>query len=270
MSEVIFENYKNQRLFLISGLDSIGVPYTPDNYMLYSYTDFLVSEFKKNNVDIECFNLSSLAISKTHELIKILKRNYSREYYTRLNKRITKHIIDTKKYNRPLNARFMDKYFQELEKDINITTELINAENPIFILSCGAMDLKKNLDLYSYDPKKYIPKIARKLFKEIKETMTKIEECFKFILELNPSTTIYMLGVYPLAKNKIKETILYPFVLYYNKKLEEMCLRYPNVCYVNIMGTKNYMAKNDGHPSLDGHKFISEQIVKTMNKNMIK
>lgn len=271
MKNNIFENYKNKNLFLISGLDSIGVPYTPDNWMLYSYTDFLISKFKENSINIEYVNLSSLAISKTHQLIKILEKNYSKNYYTKINKRITEYIINTNQYKRPINTNFLQDYFKQTDDDINITTKLIEAREPIFILSCGAMDLKNNLKIYTYKPEKYILKIIFNFFQELNNTMNKIEKILKYILNLNSTTKIYMLGVYPLSTNKIIETALIPFVILYNKKLKHLCEKYDNVYFVDIFDTKNYMSSNDGHPNLEGHKFISSKILDTMNqKNLSK
>jgi len=269
MENNIFENYKNKNLFMVSGLDSIGVPYTPDNFLLYSYTDFLIAELKDKNINVEYVNLSSLALSKTYNLIKILQKDYSNNYYNRLNKRLTEYIINTNQYKRPINSDFLKKYFKESDYDVKITTKLKESINPIFILSCGAMDLKNSLEIYTYKPQKYILKILFKFLKELDNTMDKIENCLNYILELNQTTQIYMLGVYPLAKNKAIETILLPYVILYNKKLNQLCSKYDNVYFVDIIDTKNYMSLNDGHPTLEGHRFILFKILETMNQKKL-
>lgn len=73
---------------MVSGLDSLGVPYTLDNKDSKAFIDLIVEIFRQEGIKIEYVNLCSLVKNKTWELIDILERDFTKEEYYRSNKSI--------------------------------------------------------------------------------------------------------------------------------------------------------------------------------------
>lgn len=127
-----------------------------------------------------------------------------------------------------------------------------------------------NFDFYTKMPtcdlKQIIPELVFHLHKNLDKTMNDIHECIDYISKLSPNIEIYVLGVYAMLENKALRTIVQPLYAIYNSKIQKICSEYQNVHYVDIFGTKKYIAYHDNHPTFEGQKYIAKQIIKTMNR----
>lgn len=268
----IFEKYKDSHLYMVSGLDSLGVPYTIDNNEIKSFVDLVADKFKEEGIRIDYVNLHSLAKNKTWELKQILDRNYSKSEYYKINKQLNKFVIDRSKeknirFNHPINPKFINIYYEEITNpNKKITTSLISEKSPIFLYSCGGMNFDYYMKFPSCDFKQILPEIIMHTSENIKKTMDDIDDCIKYILNLNKNINIYVLGVYSMIENKTLRFFAQPLYALYNNKIKNICSKYNNVHYVDIFDTKKYVAHHDNHPTFEGQKYMAKQIIKSMQE----
>lgn len=268
----IFEKYKNSNVYMVSGLDSLGVPYTIDNVERKSFVDLVADKFKEEGIHLEYVTLHSLAKNKTWELKKILDKDYSKGEYYKTNKMLNKVVIDRAKqknsrFNHPINPEFIDKYYEDISNpDKKITTCLKTEQNPIFLYSCGGMNLDYYLKFPTSNFKEILPEIVLHLSKNFKKTMDDIDDCIQYISSLNKNIQVYVLGVYSMIENKSLRFLAQPLYALYNTKIKDICCKYDNVHYVDIFGTKKFVAPQDNHPTFEGQEYIAKQIIKVMQK----
>lgn len=269
----IFEKYKDSNIYMVSGLDSLGVPYTPDNTESKSFVDLVADEFKKHGIHIEYVNLHCLAKNKTWELKQILDKDYSKEEYYKINKKLNKFVIDHAKeknsrFDHPVNPTFVNKYYENISNpDKKITTSLKTEQNPIFLYSCGGMNFDYYSKMPSCDIKEILPQLTLHLVENMRKTMNDIDDCINYIANLNNSIEVYVLGVYSMIDNKFLRFVAQPLYVLYNEQIKQICSKYDNVHYVDIFGTKKYVAYHDNHPTFEGQKYMTKQIIKTMNNH---
>ena len=187
----IFEKYKDSSIYMVSGLDSIGVPYTADNIESKSFVDLVADEFKSRGINIEYVSLHSLARNKTWELKKILDTDYTKQEYYKVNRKLNKFVVDRSKdknsrFNHPINPNFIYNYNSDyLNPDKRITTSLKTEKNPIFLYSCGGMNLDYYFKFPSCNMKEILPQIIFHLNENVRKTMRDIEDCIQYIASLN-------------------------------------------------------------------------------------
>lgn len=270
----VVEKYKNSSVYMVSGLDSLGVPYTLDNTHSKAFIDIIADQFKQNGISIEYVNLCSLAKNKTWELINILKSDFTKEEYYKRNQKYAQLVISrgsekNGRFNHPVNPNFVDQYYSNISNpNIKITSKLVSSPNPIFIYTCGGM----NFDYYSKMPtcdiRQILPQLVLHLNQNIEKTMNDIDNCINYITELNPNMEVYVLGVYPMLENKLLRLVAQPLYAIYNNKLQEICKKHTNVYYVDIFNTKKFIAPHDNHPTFEGQEYMAKQIIKTIKQNI--
>lgn len=81
------------------------------------------------------------------------KRNYTIKNYTRMNQFFSEYVIAEKRkddnWGLPTNPNFVEEYYK-LNMDnpnLHITLQLKHSESPIFLLSCGGMNIIHYLKL---------------------------------------------------------------------------------------------------------------------------
>lgn len=268
--ENIIKKYNNSNVYMVAGLDSLGVPYTIDNTQSKSFVDLVVQEFRVNGINIEYVNLCSLARNKTWELKEILEKDYTKGQYYKINRKHSKLVVDSAgnniRFNHPVNPNFITNYYDNVQNpDIKITTELKQSQNPIFLYTCGGMNFDYYTKMPSCDVRQIAPELILHLNKNLKQTISDVEDCINFVTSLNEKMEVYVLGVYSMIEYSFLRFIAQPFYAIYNKKIKEICDKFPNVHYVDIFGTKRFVAYHDNHPTFEGQKYITKQIIKVMN-----
>ncbi len=255
----IFKKYKDSKIYMVSGLGTLGVPYTIDNINSQSFIDLLAYKFKEEKVNVEYVNLCTMASTTSYELINILEKNYSKGAYYKQNRHLNSFVISSnKKYKHSINPLFFYNYYRNIQNpELKITTNLINSKNPIFIYTFDYLNIN-----YIKDIKKLLCNLEDNIIKII----TDIDECLNYIINLNSDIEIYVLGLYSNKNSKILSMIIEYLYNYCNEFIKSICERYPNVHYVDIFELKNFIDYNT--PTLEGQKFISKQIIKTMNSTI--
>jgi len=266
--------YTNKEIFLVGALDSLGVPYTKDNNEMKSYIELTGDALKASGINLTYFNMSSLGRNKTWELQKILNRDYTIGQYNKWNKNASRFVIEGRRTDEswpyPTNPKFIDKFYENIPTpDIHITSKLSQIEAPIFLYSCGGMNIRKYLNINSEMTAKDMLLCAREVLlrciKHIKQTKMDVDNIINQIRSLNPNMEIYVLGVYAMLDDQRLRDLVFPLVNLYNYELNKVIAPYDNCHYVDITKVKNMVAVKDMHPTLVGQKHISRQLLKVMD-----
>lgn len=272
--ENIKRDLKNKEVFMVGALDSMGVPYTADNIELKSFVELTAEALEKQEINITYVNLCSLGRNKTWELEKIIERDYTVSEYIKQNQLASDFVISRKRQDEdwtfPTNPNFVTKYYQIPEySNLHITAALRETTTPIFLYSCGGMNIRSYFKIKTEMTPQVILDIAKEVLfnarKHIIQTKKDIDDCLTLISNLNPNMEIYVLGVYAMLDNQTLRNLVTPFVEWYNSELQKVLKKHPNAHYVDIRNVKDLVAVKDMHPTLEGQKYISGQILKTMD-----
>lgn len=273
--ENIVNYYKGKEVFIVGALDSLGVPYTADNFEMKSYIELTADELTNNNIDLTCINISSLGRNKTWQLQSILDRDYSIGQYNKLNQQASDYVISGGRKDEawlfPTNPNFINEYYKNTpDSSIHITSKLKEVEAPIFLYSCGGMNIRDYFKVKSEMTKKdallFAKEVLLRTSKHINQTKEDISDVLKQISDLNPNMEIYALGIYAMLDDPRMREILWPMFNIYNHELKQVISQYPNVHYVDITKTRHMVAPKDMHPTLEGQKYMSKQLIKTMDE----
>lgn len=168
--------------------------------------------------------MHSIAFNKTWKLESLLKKDFTKKYYN-LNKRLSQKVITTSnRFDHPVNKKFLSYYDNVTNPTMKITTAFLQASEPIFIYSCGGMNLDYYLKCPTCDLKKIIPEFIFHIKDNLNKTMSDIENTLLYIKSINPKTKIYLLGVYPMIENKTLRYLLQDFYRIYNTYLKKFVL----------------------------------------------
>lgn len=269
------KNYFNDKeIFMVGALDSLGVPYTIDNKELKSFVELVAESLQKQGINLTYVNICSLGRNKTWELENIIKKDYTVEAYIKQNKLASEFVINRRRKDEdwkfPTNPEFLNKYYQIPEYSaLNITSALKETNNPIFLYSCGGMNIRSYLKIKTEMTPKVALDIAKEVLlhakKHIIQTKKDIDDSLSLISSLNPNMEIYVLGVYAMLDNQKLRDLVTPFVIWYNTELKKVLKNHPNAHYVDIRNVKDLVAVKDMHPTLEGQKYIAQQVLQTMN-----
>jgi len=255
------------KILLIGGIDSIGVPYTRDNKTRINHLkvvrDFLTTYFRDvEMIDMYCMNKYNTT-EYIHELL-------SKGYNLNTIRKNQRESIDLCRKNGifqfiqlPAN---MKEYYEENgdEKTIVIRDEIKNNDT-IFVYTCGANDflarMETNLGKLIFP--KYMDEALIGIEETIAEVVDKIKQNIEELRKLNNNIEIYILGIYIPTKFKyIRTKTTYPIEAF-NEALKTACLEYENTYYIdNSNLTIDEMASVDWHPNQKGQQMIGENIVK--------
>lgn len=264
-------NILNQSV-IISGMDSLGVPYTPDNYDQKSFLHFIKDQLLNLEIDIEVFDFHNMGRNKTWDFDDYFKKDYSKAELIDKHKRYFRVI--EKNYRYPITNNFSDTYYIPKKGDENkyMKSSLVNSDKPIFIYSCGANDAAKLFGVEDLN----ILEMYKLIFEKIntfKQVALNIEENLISILQLNYNVNIYVLGGYTAFENKVVRQMLNPIYEAYNNEIKKICDKYPNIHFVNISNISNHIAKKDIHPTREGQIVMAESILDKIyesNKVLVK
>lgn len=261
--EEIYRKYYDKEFFIVGALDCFGVPHTPDNYIQKSYIDMLADDLVSYGINVNYVNMHSIAFNKTWELRSIMDSDYTKKEYYDLNLSQTKKAVAKKNiFPFPLHERFLSEYYKNpCNPDLRITSHLANADNPIFVYSCGQMNFHQYSKMRTEDIRQILPEIILHSSDNLDRTLSDVKNMIDYLISINPTMKIYMFGVYPMFEAQIVRDVLAPFYRYANGRVAELCSSYDNVFFVDIIGNKNYVAKNDVHPNLVGQCYMKNQVL---------
>lgn len=264
-----------EKITIIGGSDSYGVPYTPDNIEMKSHFHYVVEYLKEQGYDVSAIEFYNTAHNKTGDFDDYFLKNHSVAELKKRNRIFVGEYLKRTKF--PATTSFTKKYYvvDEEDKKAHITTELQNSPAPIFIYSCGRLDA---LQSFGLDPSLNYKKLFKALIHPNK-TLTEIAKDMKqnliTIKQYNPNTFIYVLGNYKVIGGRFLSKILPTFGFFntFNKKVKEACeeinTQYGNVHFVNIDKAKKHISKGDIHPNAIGQKVIGQEIIEKVKKSYV-
>ncbi len=259
------------KLFLIGGTDSIGVPYTKDNKTNSGFFE-QIENFLSNHFEVTTFNFFHMSTYNTNSFIlECLKKNYSlAEIKVQQNQMLRKCKYSGFYPYLELPKNFLNFYkIQEQDYTIKIKEQLINNKNVIFLYSAGVNDFLKYNKSSLF--KMFSP---RNIKNNLKELDTILENCFQdiyknisYIHKLNKDCKIYLVGLfYPTNLKYIRKRLKFP-IDSFNDKLKNMGKNYKNVYFIeNSNLSKGDFCNIDFHPNSKGHKKIYENFLKAYEK----
>ena len=267
----MYQKYYDKELYIVGALDCFGAPHTPDNEVQKSYIDMLAEDLIINDIHVNYVNMHSIAFNKTWELKSIIDADYTKKEYYDLNlAQAKKAVAKDNVFPYPLHERFLSDYYKNPSNpNLKITSHLADANNPIFIYSCGQMNFHQYSKMRTNDIKQIIPEILLHSFDNLYRTLSDVKKMVDYLISINPSVKIYMFGVYPMFENAMIRNILTPFYQYANNKVSELCDTYNNVYFIDVIDNKNHVAENDVHPDFKGQCYMKNQVLKkilTTNK----
>lgn len=185
--------------------------------------------------------------------------------YLSINNKLEKAVVEFSKNNYLINDLADDirenKKIKINNKNITLKNALIKADLVTIFVGMNEINnkslLSKNNDLKQYN---YIDNLLTELDKLLSLTREYCKE------------DIFIIGVYyPYQEYQAGLVDLFS---YYNERYKDLASKY-NMKYIDIYNTflenTSYLSSNDNNsPSLKGYKYISDQIIITINETVLK
>ena len=264
--KILTEKYGDE-VTLYAGSDSIGLPFTLDNDNHENFIDYLENFFKQNGMNVKKTTFFNGARNRTTDFENFFemskyKLDRSMQLYAKL---LSVHPAFVKQWH----PNFLKDYYNPIkeEKDIIVKTDFMNAERPIFIYSCGHMDINYNLGVNLGTPGFNFNRMAKGLFsiKDIIENTFKgIEDNIDALLKYNNNAEIFVLSGYNILNSKLTVKLTSKLFEYFDMRVEEICNKYDKVTFVDITEINDYIFQKGMHPSESGQKLIGKKLVKSI------
>lgn len=278
----ISQFYQNQEITIFIMNDSQGINLNL-GFWKNSYPEYLEEALNATVIDS-----SSLRYNKVSHIDMLLDHNVSLEELKELNNAGANLAIQAlaKQLNLPeflqngagqIGESILEQKILEQDKDIYISDLLKETKKPIFIYSSGANDLMflvnanpASLKKYDSDgnisPKYIYAKEHMEDENTIEQIMNGIENNWKHILAINPSTKIIALSIYvPHSLQSEEYKDFAQAIKIYNEKLKQLCEKY-NTVYINEEQLGTIYNKDDFnfHINEIGHKQLSSLLISTI------
>jgi hypothetical protein len=269
MYENLKRKYNDNEIYMLGALDCFGVPHTKDNINMKSYIDMISDELVNNGLNINYVNMHSLGCNKTWWLKQIIDKDYQKQEYYDLNLLETKKAIEIPGvFPFPINENFLEKYYINTPNpNLKITSHYVDSKSPLFFYSCGQMNMHYYLKMRSNDILKISEQLLFHFNENLDKTLNDIKNMVDYLIELNPTVTIFMFGVYPMLMTSLGRKALAPIYYEVNKKVKDLCNCYENIIYVDVLDNINFIAKDDCHPNYLGQCNMKNKVLTLLEKN---
>lgn len=278
------DNRAGKKRFLIIGLnDSQGVD-TTFRIDKKSCMYYIEKEFIKRKENFEMFDCFSLFFNKTHYVESFFKHNIDKKSIRDLQirgniKALKKCMIDN---SFPAFISYIRNIYRltypKVNRNMNLTAELVSNVNPFVIYSSGANDLMRAVGtdpfsvLRHYRIKDYDPHFDYSLNQAgnhelIDGVINMVKKNFELIKSYNSSVVIFALGLYiPTSLEQVEMKPFCDMIIEYNTKLKKLCHEC-GVVYIdtNDIGKKYSRKKYSFHISTRGHKELSKILIQNID-----
>lgn len=286
--EKLIQYYKKKGLLIVGLNDSQGVN-TTSTFFKKGLLEYLALALTSEELTPEVINAFSLTMNKTEHIDYFLKNNLSLEeiklsqiysVVSALEKVMTD--IGLPKFLGKVGNAYRLIYNPKIGDDqINISTSLRQAQDPVLIYSSGVNNLMREVGANpfgiksDYKAKDKKPNYYYTLDKmsnpeTLKKVIEAIERNYDMILGLNSKTDIYTLGAYiPKSLQSEEMNIFRDLVLAYNEKLINICKQY-GITFVDTeeVGKKYNNSESNFHISTAGHDALANHILWYMYHNI--
>lgn len=191
-----------------------------------------------------------------------------KEYYDLNLSQSIKVLKQNEIFPYPINPKFITNYYNNpINPNLKITSYLSNSKNPVFFYSCGQMNFHQYVNMKTNDIKQIFPELIINFKKNFDKTMYDVKNMLNYILQINPSTTIYLFGVYPMFENNFERQLLKPIYSLVNKRIKYFFDEYENVNFVDVIDNINFVAPDDCHPNYQGQIYMKKKVINSMIEN---
>lgn len=264
-----------KRLYIIGGMDSLGVPYTKDNVNFSNHLTFTKLFLNKLGYLTYSIDMYSMARYNTPAILdNYIKTNIT---YSEIKENQKEGIFLCRmqgifQYIK-LSKRTGNKYESSDEDSKIRLTETIRDNDCIFIYSNCINDFfeKLNITLDKLITKRGIKETLAK-FKELAPVVSlDIMNNIELLKSVNPNIEIYILGLYIPSRVNFIRDLLTASIIEVNSMLESICNKYDNVHFVDNMNIeKKNIDRVDFHFNLSGQELVGSNIIACLkNKSKI-
>lgn len=254
---------KSNKICLVGGVDSIGVPYTRDNKGHIGFYELIEEKLLKDNevISLNCFHMST---NNDNEYVRTL---LTHDITLGEVRKSQNEMLKKCKYSGLYPYLELPKHFLGFYKndgnDELIVRDCIKKHDTVFIYSAFVNDLLKKYELSLF-------KLLRpgKIQQELKdvdlsEVLMDIRENLELIHALNPGTQVYIIGLFVPTKVPYVRRSLYNFILHVDQELKYIARQHENVHFVDNSNLEPWDFNDiDFHPNRCGHEKIYENFMK--------
>lgn len=258
-----------KNLVLIGASDSIGVPYTKDNYDHKGFFEMIEKELLKkyNVISINCFHMS------TNNDNRYIDSLISNDISLLDIKNSQNQMLKKCKYSGiypylELPKHFLNHYKTNDADEKIIVKNYIKNNDTIFIYSAFVNDLlkSKNLSLFKLLRPGKIEKELRKV--NIDSVLHDLEKNIEKLITTNPNIKIFIIGLFIPTKISYIRKSLKEFIFNVNNSFKKISEKNDNVILIN---NDNLSAEDfnniDFHPNKNGHTKIYHNFIEEYKKN---
>lgn len=253
-------------LYIIGGMDSLGVPYTKDNTEFKNHLIFVKNFIESLGNKPHIIDMYSMAKYNTPSILENyiaqniryseIKDNQQEGIFLCRMQGIFQHI--------KLSKKVIEKY-KKNDKDYDIRfTDTIRTNDCIFIYSNCINDFfeRLNITLDKLITKKGIVETIGKLKELAPIVSLDIKDNIELLKSVNPNIEIYILGLYIPSRVNFIRKLLSSSVIEINLMLESICNNYDNVHFIDNMNIeKKDIDRIDFHFNLSGQKLVGNNII---------
>lgn len=253
-----------KNIVLIGAADSIGVPYSKDNYDNKGFFEMIEQHLSSNYnvVTINCFHMS------TNNDNRYINHIISNKTSLLDIKKSQNMMLKKCKYSGiypylEMPKSFLNHYKINVEDENIIVNECIKNNDTIFIYSAFVNDLLKSRKLSLFKLLK--PGRIKKELKEINVDFVfgDLERNIKKLIDINNSIKIYIVGWFIPTKIKYIRKNLTEFIFNVNDSLRNISKKYSsNTIFINNDNLSTDDFNNiDFHPNKKGHEKIYRNFI---------
>ena len=283
----LIQYYKNKGLLIVGLNDSQGVN-TTSTFFKKGLLEYLAYTLMSEELRPEVINAFSLTMNKTEHIDYFLKNNLSlkeiklSQIYSVISalEKVMTDIGLPKFLGKVGNAYRLIYSPKKGDEKINISTSLMQTQEPVMIYSSGVNDLMREVganpfgikgDYKARDKKPNYYYTLEKIKNPgtLKKVMDAIERNYDTILGINSNTDIYTLGAYiPKSLQSEEMNIFRDLVIAYNEELVNLCKQY-GITFVDTeeVGKKYNNSESNFHISTAGHNALANYILGYMYHN---
>ena len=255
----------NDRLDLVGLLDSYGVPFSPE--VNDSFFDIYAKELGDEGRLESELDIFGLYLNKTWHMDGIFKNSITVGEMTEMQNfsidfvrhKYGNHIRTDLKYSCPKDM-----------EDKTIYDHVAGLDNPVICYSCSANDLfyYYGFSLEGLNTKRCIEFING--FDDARNFLsTEVEGNVNTLLECNPDSQIYVLGLYVPSDNFFLQRLGSIAINLINRDLKAICNKYDNVHFVDISCVSFAVLDRDFHPDQDGQRIVAVKLAETINNTYV-
>ncbi len=250
---------------LVGLMDSYGVPYSSD--VPKSFFNMLESNLSSKGMLSDCIDLFNLYANKTWQLNGIFNNGVTIGEF----KCLQNFSIDFNKHKFPEQIKKdMDYSTDESVSDVTLFDYVQSMENPVIIYSCTANDI---FYYFGASPASLTPKkcfdIAANLNKEAATIGEHVKENLETIINCNPNSKIYVLGLYLPSDNFFLNAVASGVVDKFNKEIKKACEVCPHADYMDVTCLSFCVLPGDFHPDYSGQYILAAKFGEAMSSERL-